>query len=76
MLKKHSTRRHPWIAEADRLFALENRDEPGTVNIVVYRGTIYGVYYRYEDARTFAHKKFGENALLALDVTILRQKVE
>jgi len=76
MLKKHSTRRHPWIAEADRLFALENRDEPGTVNIVVYKGTIYGVYYRREDARTFAVKKFGETAMMAPDVTILRQKVE
>ncbi len=76
MLKKHSTRRHPWIAEADRLWELKNQDEPGTVNIVVYKGTIYGVYYRYEDARTYAHKKFGENALLSLDVTILRQKVE
>ena len=76
MLKKHSTRRHPWIAEVDRIIALENRDEPGNVNIVVYKGTIYGVYYRYEDAREFAEQKFGRNAMMALDVTILRQKVQ
>lgn len=54
----------------------ESQDEPGTVNIVIYRGTVYGVYARYEDAREFAMFRFGENAVLYLDATILRQKVQ
>ena len=52
------------------------KDEPGMVSIVIYKGTVYGVYHRYEDARRFAEQKFGESALMALDVTILRQRVQ
>jgi len=52
------------------------KDEPGTVNIMVYRGTVYGVYDQYEKARQAANQRFGENALLCLDVSILRQKVQ
>ena len=52
------------------------KDEPGTVNIVIYKGTVYGVYHYYEDARAFAEAKFGESAMMALSVSILRQKVE
>lgn len=64
------------IKEMCELSSESWQDEPGMVHVVIYRGTVYGVYARYEDAREFAMFRFGKNAVLCLDVTILRQKVQ
>ena len=51
-------------------------DEPGVVNVLVYRGTVYGVYQRYDDAYAAGIEKFGEGAMAFLDVSIQRQRVQ
>lgn len=51
-------------------------DQPGVVNVLVYRGTIYGVYERYDDAYEAAIKQFGEGAMSFLDTHISRQQVQ
>jgi hypothetical protein len=50
-------------------------DEPGVVNILIYKGTVYGVYARYDDAYAEGVKRFGEGAMAFLDCSIVRQKV-
>ena len=47
-----------------------------TVYIVNFRGTIYGVFDSHDKARTFAEIKFGRNAMMALDVSILDKEVQ
>lgn len=51
-------------------------DEPGVVNVLIYRGTVYGVFHHYDDAYTAAIERFGEGAMAFLDATILRQRVQ
>lgn len=51
-------------------------DEPGVVNVLVYRGTVYGVYQRYDDAYAAGIEQFGESAMAFLDVSIQRQRVQ
>lgn len=51
-------------------------DQPGVVNVLVYRGTVYGVYERYDDAYEAAIEKFGESAMAFLDANITRIQVE
>jgi hypothetical protein len=51
-------------------------DQPGVVNVLVYRGTVYGVYERYDDAYEAGIKHFGESAMSFLDAHISRQRVE
>jgi hypothetical protein len=51
-------------------------DQPGVVNVLVYRGTVYGVYERYDDAYEAGIKQFGESAMSFLDAHISRQRVE
>ena len=46
------------------------------VYIVNYRGTIYGVFDSRDKARTYAEGKFGRNAIMALDVSIIEQAVQ
>jgi hypothetical protein len=50
-------------------------DEPGVVNILIYKGTVYGVYARHDDAYAEGVKRFGESAMAFLDGSIVRQKV-
>lgn len=63
------------IKEMCELSSESWQDEPGMVYVVIYRGTVYGVFARYEDARREAVHRFGKNAVLYLDATILHQKV-
>lgn len=51
-------------------------DQPGVVNVLVYRGTVYGVYNRYDDAYAAAIRQFGEGAMAFLDANIVRKRVE
>jgi len=51
-------------------------DQPGVVNVLVYRGTVYGVYERYDDAYQAGVKQFGEGAMSFLDAHISRQQVQ
>lgn len=51
-------------------------DEPGVVNVLCYKGTVYGVYQSYDDAYAVAIKKFGEGAVAFLDASIIRKRVE
>lgn len=51
-------------------------DEPGVVNVLVYKGTVYGVYHRYDDAHAALIEKFGWGASAFLDATITRQQVK
>jgi hypothetical protein len=50
-------------------------DERGVVNILIYKGTVYGVYARHNDAYAEGVKRFGESAMAFLDCSIVRQKV-
>jgi hypothetical protein len=50
-------------------------DEPGVVNVLIYRGTVYGVYARRDDAYSEGVRRFGEGAMAFLDCSIVRQKV-
>jgi hypothetical protein len=50
-------------------------DEPGVVNVLIYKGTVYGVYARYDDAYKEGVKRFGDSAMAFLDCSIVRQKV-
>lgn len=52
------------------------KDEPGVVNVLIYRGTVYGVFHRYDDAYATGIERFGEGAMAFLDATILRQRVQ
>lgn len=52
------------------------KDEPGVVNVLVYKGTVYGVYERYDDAYAAGIEQFGEGAMAFLDVNIVRKRVE
>lgn len=45
------------------------------VYIVNYRGTIYGVFDSKDKAWTYTESKFGRNAMMALDVSILEKEV-
>lgn len=51
-------------------------DEPSMVNVVTYKGTVYGVYNRYDDAYREATEKFGWSALAFCDANITRMKVQ
>lgn len=51
-------------------------EEPGMVNVVTYKGTVYGVYNRYDDAYRVATEKFGWSALAFCDASITRMKVQ
>ena len=51
-------------------------DQPGVVNVLVYKGTIYGVYERYDDAYEAGIKQFGEGAMAFLDAHISRQQIQ
>lgn len=51
-------------------------DQPGVVNVLTYKGTVYGVYNRYDDAYAAAIKEFGEGAMAFLDASIQRQRVQ
>ncbi len=51
-------------------------DQPGVVNVLVYRGTVYGVYERYDDAYEAGIKQFGEGAMAFLEAHITRQQVQ
>lgn len=51
-------------------------DQPGVVNVLVYRGEVYGVYERYDDAYEAGIQQFGRSAMSLLDVHITRQKVQ
>ena len=51
-------------------------DQPGVVNVLCYRGTVYGVYERYDDAYAAAIRQFGEGAMAFLDASIQRQRVQ
>ena len=61
--------------ELRALFGLPE-NEPGVVNVLLYKGTVYGVYHKYDDAYAAGIKKFGESAMAFLDTTITRQRVE
>ena len=52
------------------------QDEPGMVNVVSYKGTVYGVYNRYDDAYRVATEKFGWSALAFCDANITRMRVQ
>ena len=47
-----------------------------SVQIVMYRGTVYGVYSTYEKAAAFVEEKFGRSALMCLDVCIYEKEVK
>lgn len=51
-------------------------DQPGVVNVLTYKGTVYGVYERYDDAYTAAIKQFGQSAMAFLDVSVSRHRVQ
>lgn len=51
-------------------------DQPGVVNVLVYRGTVYGVFERYDDAYQAGVKQFGEGAMSFLDAHISRQQIQ
>lgn len=51
-------------------------DEPGVVNVLCYRGTIYGVYHKHDDAYAAGIRMFGESAFSFLDANIIRKRVE
>ena len=51
-------------------------DQPGVVNVLVYRGEVYGVYERYDDAYEAGIKQFGRSAMSLLDAHISRQQVQ
>jgi len=51
-------------------------DQPGVVNVLVYRGEVYGVFERYDDAHEAGIKQFGRSAMSLLDVHISRQQVQ
>ena len=65
-----------FTAEALRRALRLPEDEPGVVNVLVYRGTVYGVYNRYDDAYAAGIQQFGEGAMAFLDVNIVRKRVE
>ena len=46
------------------------------VHIVSFRGTIYGVFSSKDRAWQYAELKFGRNAMMCLDVTILSREVD
>ena len=46
-----------------------------TVYIVNYRGTVYDVFDSRDKAYEFAERKFGRNAMMAWDVSILEKVV-
>ena len=50
--------------------------KPVTVEIVSYRGTIYGVFSRFVDAYEFAKKEFGEGAVEGPHVVISNKVVK
>ena len=50
-------------------------DQPDTVQVLLYKGTIWGVFATYDDAYHAAVSYFGDSAIMALDVTILSQKI-
>lgn len=50
-------------------------DQPGIVNVLVYRGEVYGVYERYDDAYEAGIKQFGKGAMTFLDAHISRQQI-
>lgn len=47
-----------------------------TVFIVIYRGTIYGVFDSRDKAYAFATRKFGINAMMTLDVSLIEEEVQ
>lgn len=51
-------------------------DQPGVVNVLVYKNEVYGVYERYDDAYEAAIKQFGEGAMAFLDAHISRQRIQ
>ena len=51
-------------------------DQPGVVNVLTYKGTVYGVYHRHEDAYAEGIGMFGAGAMAFLDVRIVRQRVQ
>ena len=51
-------------------------DEPGVVHVLTYKGTVYGVYHKHDDAYAAGIKMFGESAMAFLDTNIVRQRVE
>lgn len=51
-------------------------DEPGVVHVLTYKGTVYGVYHKHDDAYAAGIKKFGESAMAFLDTYIVRKRVE
>lgn len=63
------------IEELRKMLGLPE-DEPGVVNVLLYKGTVYGVYHKYDDAYAAGIEKFGESAMAFLDTNIVRQRVE
>ena len=61
--------------ELRKMFGLPE-DEPGVVNVLLYKGTVYGVYHKHDDAYAAGVKMFGESAMMFLDTNIVRQRVE
>jgi hypothetical protein len=51
-------------------------DQPGVVNVLTYRGTVYGVYERWDDAYAAGVKQFSEGAFSFLDASISRQRIQ
>ena len=45
------------------------------VYVVSYRGTVYGVFDGYDKAWEFTEGKFGRNAMMFLEATILEKEV-
>ena len=61
--------------ELRKMFGLPE-DEPGVVNVLTYKGTVYGVYHKHDDAYAAGIRQFGESAMAFLDVNIVRKRVE
>lgn len=65
-----------FTAEALRKALGLPEDQPGVVNVLCYRGTVYGVYHKYDDAYAAGIRQFGDAAMAFLDVNIVRKRVE
>ena len=59
-----------------KIIAVYGKEYVGVVNVLVYRGEVYGVYERYDDAYEAGIKQFGRSAMSLLEVHITRQQIQ